>query len=231
MEYGYAGQYGQDPVPLGGGKFKLDKIQKFSQKTLLDQLTNSQTKLSRMWDKALSLKQKSAYTAGVKLCRTYDGKILLLHVQRGRWDSAKREQIIRQTATQDTPRTIVGIEQEPGSGGLESAQRTATHTLRGFRVQILKPTADKEIRADPLSIQVNLGNFYVPEDMYDRNNQPTGWLKEFLDEMRHFPHSKYKDQIDAAAGAFTILCQNRGRIGGLKPSAKYRGNVSHEMSY
>lgn len=95
----------------------------------------------------------------------------------------------------------------------------------------MKPTADKEVRADPLSQQVNFGNFYVPEWMYDRNGQPIGWLKDFLDEMRHFPHSKYKDQIDAAASAFLVLCKKRHRIGGLKPSVKYRDEAPATMDY
>lgn len=229
LDYGYAGQFGQDPVPLGGGKFKLDKIQRYSRSFLnevLDQLMST-----RGWDKAGSLKKKSAYTAGTKLGRTKDGKILLLDVKRSRWDSATREQNIRLTATQDGYQTTQVIEQEPGSGGLESAQRSATHTLRGFKVVLLKPTTDKGSRADPLSQQVNLGNFYVPDWMYDRNGQPIGWLKDFLDEMRHFPHSKYKDQIDSAATAFTVLCRKKFRIGGLKPSKKFATIRPVEMDY
>lgn len=229
-DYGYAGQFGEDPVPLGGGKFKVKLVKTYSN-SFLKEVIHEGLVMTRSWDKAISLKKKSAYTAGVKLGRTKDGKILLLDVKRDRWDSAKRETTIRQVAQQDGYQTIQVLEQEPGSGGLESAQRSATHTLRGFRVVLLKPTSDKGSRADPLSQQVNLGNFYVPEDMYDRNGQPTGWLKTFLDEMRHFPHSKYKDQIDAASSGFMVLARKRTRIGGLKPSRKFQTGAIQVMDY
>ena len=42
----------------------------------------------------------------------------------------------------------VGVEQEPGSGGKESAESTIRN-LRGFKVYADKVTGSKEIRAEP----------------------------------------------------------------------------------
>ena len=69
----------------------------------------------------------------------------------------------------------MGVEQEPGSGGKESAEATLRR-LQGFRVRLVKvdaTTGGKEKRADPVSYQVNGGNLHLP------TNAP--WIKEFLE--------------------------------------------------
>lgn len=193
-QYGYAGQVGQKPTPPGGGMFKVDNF------IIIDYLPpKNQIKFwMRYWDKAGSV-GKGAFTVGVKMGRTLDGKFVIADVKRGQWGSEVREQIIRKTAEADGKEVIIGVEQEPGSGGLESAQATIKN-LAGFNVKVDKPTGDKAFRADPYSVQVNYGNFQLLR---------ADWNREFIEEHRFFPFSTYKDQVDAAGAAFNMLASKK----------------------
>ena len=113
-------------------------------------------------------------------------------VKRGRWDTHERENIIRSTAIADGPRVDVWIEQEPGSGGKDSADGTIRN-LAGFKAYKETATGDKADRADPFSVQVNNGNVSLLTAF---------WNYEFIEEYRYFPVGTYKDQVDAGSGAF-----------------------------
>ena len=203
-ERGYAGQYLQAPAPAGGSLFKVDRI-------VLDVPPQQFKRVVRFWDKA-GTAMGGAYTAGVKMGLDMNDKIWILNVVRGQWDTAQRERTIRQFAELDGTGVIVGVEQEPGSGGKESAENTARN-LMGFRVQILKPTGDKTVRAEPLSTQINARNV----------SMATGpWNADFIEELMYFPDSTYKDQVDAAGGAFTIISRPTFRAGAIKVRAHHR---------
>ena len=188
-QYGFAGQIGQNPSPPGGGMFKIDFI------AAVDSMEEREiTKTVRYWDKA-GTQDGGAYTAGVRMSRLRNGKFLIHHVARGQWATDKRETIIKHTAEVDGITTHVGIEQEPGSGGKESAESTIRN-LAGYYIKADKPTGDKIFRADPFSVQVNYGNVIMVQG---------AWNKAFLDELEMFPNGTYTDQVDAASGAFHML--------------------------
>jgi len=156
----------------------------------------------RYWDKAVSLKKTAAYTVGVKIGKTKAGKFYVLDVIRGRWDSDARERLIKTTAVADGKNVIVGIEQEGGSGGLESALHTVRN-LAGFTCKIDKADIHKETRAEPFSSQVN---------GYNVTLVPGAWNTEYISELQYFPNSKYKDQVDASAGAFNLIATMTRRV-------------------
>lgn len=195
-QYGFSGQIGQKPTPAGGGMFKIDHFQKIESLNMVNIID-----IVRYWDKAgtgkneLKKGRKAAYTAGVKIAKRKDGKFIILDVKRGQWSTDERERIIRETAEADGTNTAIYIEQEPGSGGKESAQATIKN-LAGFRIDKDHPTGDKVYRADPYSVQVNNGNVLLLN---------ANWNQPFINEHEHFPNSTYKDQVDAAAGAFNKL--------------------------
>lgn len=202
-QFGYSGQMLQNPVPLGGGMFKVDKINVEEAPPRSVEILRT----CRSWDKA-GTKGAGANTAGGKLAVDRQKRFWILDMVRGQWDSSTREKIIRDTAKVDGPRTEIVIEQEPGSGGKESAENTVKN-LAGYSVTVDRPTGSegsKALRADPFSVQVNIGNVYMVRGP---------WNQALLQELRHFPHSKYKDQADALSGAFNKLNKSRVRIGGL----------------
>lgn len=193
-QYGYAGQIGQDPTPPGGGMFHVDSMIIIHNKPDHNQIKQ----VVRYWDKAGS-EGKGAYTAGVKMAVLKSGIFVVLDVKRGQWGTAKREQIIKSTAVADGYDTVIHIEQEPGSGGKESAEGTIRN-LVGFSCRADKPTGDKVFRADPYSVQVNNGQFQIVVG---------DWNHDFIEEHRFFPYSKFKDQVDASSGAFNHLVSKK----------------------
>lgn len=196
-QWGYAGQIGQDPIPLGGGMFKIDRLNYGPLPTELKRAT-------RYWDTAGSL--TGAYTAGVKMGYDFKGRLWVLHVKRNRWAPEERDKTIKDTAISDGKRTSVGIEQQGGSSGKEVAQATV-RMLAGYLAYVDRPTGDKAWRAQTFASQVNSGNVWMPEG--------AEWVQDYIDEMQFFPLSKYKDQIDASSGAMKKLTA-KVMVGGLR---------------
>jgi len=97
------------------------------------------------------------------------------------------------------------VEQEPGSGGKESAEGTV-RGLTGYTVRIDKVTGAKEIRAEPYATQVEWQNVVVIKNPL--------WTHLFIEEHRFFPRGKNKDQVDAAAMAFSALSRAYAKAGG-----------------
>lgn len=192
-QYGYAGQIGQSPSPPGGGMFKSENIE-----IVPGIAATNIGETIRYWDKAGTENINACYTAGVKIARVLNHakfKFIVLDVVRGQWEATEREQHIKQTAQLDGVGVTIWIEQEPGSGGKESAQSTVRN-LAGFKVYAECPTGDKVTRADPFSVQVNWGNVCMLAGP---------WNYDYLVEMNGYPFGARKDQIDASAGAFNKL--------------------------
>ena len=132
-------------------------------------------------------------------CVLSNGHWVVEDVKRGQWSTHERESIIRETAEVDGGRCKVWVEQEPGSGGKESAEGTIRN-LAGYSVYSERPTGDKVFRADPYSVQVNVG-------MVSLLAGP--WNAKYIEEHRFFPYSTFKDQVDASSGAFSKLVARR----------------------
>lgn len=210
-EFGYAGQYGQQPVPRSGGQFDFSLVP-LCKHPPVDRLE----RVCRYWDKAGTSKG-GAFTAGALLGYNLRPDPLnprrplkhwyILDMVRVQVNSAQREELIENTKSRDEARYgrkyEVGVEQEPGSGGKESAENTAAR-LSGVKVVLDKVTGEKDVRADPFSSQVNAGNVEMVEGE---------WNAAYLDEGKYYPHGTYKDQIDASAGAFNQLNKARVTIG------------------
>lgn len=198
-QYGYASQILQSPAPPGGGMFKVDQIEIIGTPPVESRLVRQ----VRYWDKAGTDRKKNpdaAYTCGVKIAIERDSrKFVVLDVVRGQWSADMRERIIRSTAESDGMAVAVYVEQEPGSGGKESAEATVRN-LAGYRVQPDLPRGDKTFRADPFSVQVNHGNVMLVK---------APWNKSFIDELRYFPYGKYRDQVDAGSAGFNKLAHKR----------------------
>jgi len=193
-EVPYAGQFQQRPMPRGGGMFPVDRFQITPHRPEPRQIKRS----VRFWDKA-GTHGGGAYTAGVLIHLMHDGSYVVSDVVRGQWSAGERERRIQQTAQADGKGVTVWVEQEPGSGGKESAQSTIRN-LSGFRVHADRVTGDKESRAEPYAAQVEGGNVWLVQGE---------WNRAFLQEHETFPAGQYKDQVDAAAGAFAKL-QSQG---------------------
>lgn len=188
--YVFAGQFMQVPAPKGGGMFPVDRFQIVEHGPAKSDIVES----VRYWDKAGSAGQ-GAFTAGVLMHKLKDGRYCVSDVQRGQWGALDREQNILQTAQVDGKDVRIEVEQEPGSGGKESAEATI-RMLSGWKVKADRPTGNKETRAEPYAAQVQGRNVQLVQG---------AWNRPFMDEHELFPNGKFKDQVDAAAAAFGRL--------------------------
>lgn len=196
-QYGFSGQVGQKPTPPGGGMFKVSQFQ-IVERMPPSNLFKPGVPIVRYWDKAGS-QGKGCYTAGVKIVALKDNKFLIIDVKRGQWGTDVRELMIKRTAQADGTDVHQWIEQEPGSGGKESAEATKKR-LAGYVCRSEIPSGNKVYRADPYSVQVNEGNVWLLKG---------DWNKDFIEEHETFPYGTYKDQVDAAAAGFSKVAGGR----------------------
>ena len=195
--YAYASQYLQTPIPLGGGMFDGDLLRE----SVTTETPPRMKKVVRFWDKAAS-HESGCYTAGVKMGVDFSGKFWLLNVRRFQKATDARERAILATARLDGADVEIGIEQEPGSAGVDSIN-AAIKSLAGFRVTPERPSGEKAVRAEPLATQVSGRNVVLCAGE---------WVDDFITECEYFPNSTYKDQVDAAAGAFRMLSGNNTNV-------------------
>lgn len=200
--YHAAGQLQQRPTPRGGGKFKRVWF------TIMRAVPRL-VKIVRYWDKAGTKGGTGAETAGVLAASykdltearvSFQTKYIILDVRTCREGASAREAMIKQTAAED--RATYGfvetwVEQEPGSGGKESAENTVAN-LAGFSCYIERVTGSKEVRADPLCTQASVGKVCLLE---------APWNGKLLDELEAFPTGALKDMVDGSSGAFNKIFQ------------------------
>ena len=191
--YFFGALFQQRPTPLDGDLFKRSDFQ-------IVQTRPTTHWRVRYWDKAASISKTAKFSAGVRIAITLDGRVIIEDVIRGQWRTADRRQVMLQTAQLD--RQAVGdvvtyIEQEPGSSGLDSVQ-DEIRLLMGFPVFADRPSGDKDTRMLPLSGQAQIGNVYLVAG---------AWNEDFITELCALPKGKYRDQADAASGAFNRLVE------------------------
>ena len=197
--------YQQNPYLVGGGMFPIENF------ILIDHLNPQLVrKTVRAWDKAGTDADDGAvaYTAGVRMHLMKPGvepNLVVSDVVRGQWSALEREKRMRQTAQLDQQKFGYGkvlqlVEQEPGSGGKESAERTVRTTFKGHSAIAERVTGDKIIRAEPYAAQVEASNVALVSGE---------WVQPFLNEHELFPNGRTKDQVDSAGAAFARLVSGR----------------------
>jgi predicted phage terminase large subunit-like protein len=190
-EYAYSALFDGSPQPAEGGLIKREWLAK----TL--EVMPAGGSFLRYWDKA-GTEGAGCFTAGVLMARYPDGRYIVVDVMRGQWSSKQREDIILETAKADRARwkcNTVWVEQEPGSGGKESAEATVRN-LAGFDVHKETVTGDKTTRLRPFAAQCEAGNVILSQG---------DWHAAYIAELTALPFGRYRDQGDATSGAFNKL--------------------------
>jgi len=186
--YDWNSLYQQRPAPREGGMFKRSWFD-------IVGAAPKNAKRVRYWDKAGSTSKKSDFTAGVLMARDSDGIYYVEDVVHGQYSDLERERIIKQTAQLDGPSVAIWHEQEPGSGGKDSAAAT-TRMLAGYTVHAERVSGDKETRASPFAAQCEAHNAKLVRG---------DWNASYLEELTAFPNAAHDDRVDASSGAFNKL--------------------------
>lgn len=189
--YAWAGQYQQSPTLREGGMFKREFFN-------IVEAAPAATRWVRFWDIAATADQLGAdpaWTAGVKLGRTPDGRFIIGDVNRLRAEGNGVRRMIKSTAIADGVHVEVGLPQDPGAAG-KIVSKDLVLMLSGFIVSAAPESGDKVQRASPVAAQAEAGNIDILKG---------DWNEAFLAEASDFPGGKFKDQIDALSGAFAKL--------------------------
>lgn len=179
--YVYAGQYMQNPAPIGGGIFK-DAWWKYW--TVLPPI-----KYRMIYaDTAQKTKEQNDYS--VFQCWGYgdDGRCYLLDQLRGKWEAPQL--LIQAKAFWGKHKSEAGgalrqfkIEDKASGTGLIQQLKQS-----GVPVSGIPRSTDKVTRALDAAPQVEVGNVVLPAD--------APWLSAFLVEFSQFPNGAHDDQID-----------------------------------
>jgi predicted phage terminase large subunit-like protein len=188
---GWEALYQQRPSPREGDFFKVTRL-------AVEAAAPADLRKVRAWDMAATAGDGD-WTVGVLMGSDGKGRYWVLDVVRGQWSSDERDRVIRQTAMTDG-RTVMQVgPQDPGSAGVDAA-RAFVRLLAGVPCKTVRVTGDKQLRADPLSSQVNAGNVSLVDGP---------WVRPYIEELRTFPAGRSDDQVDASADAFREMTQRR----------------------
>jgi predicted phage terminase large subunit-like protein len=159
----------------------------------------------RFWDLAASPKTATTdpdWTAGALVSKDKDGIYYLEHLVRTQDTAQAVEKLIRQTADEDGPEVSVVLEQEPGASGLQVLDYYRRHVLADRNLRAYKPSGPKESRIAIVSSHAEAHNLKIVQG---------SWIRDFLDEAELFPEGTHDDQLDAVAGAISMLQKVGGR--------------------
>lgn len=154
----------------------------------------------RFWDTAASTGDTAAETAGVLIGRSPEGRFVVCHVKRGKWEASERNEVMRQVAFSDRRRPGLTVSATYFEKGISDAGKERDQLLirylAGFNVKVSPARGDKVVRAEPLSAQWAAGNVDVVDD---------DWTEAYLESMNDFPLARLKDVADASSGAFNKI--------------------------
>jgi phage terminase large subunit-like protein len=190
---GFMSLYQGVPMPPEGTAFRRNQIKIVQDYKLLE------LRACRYWDKSSGV---SSQTAGVLAGVTQTGDIIILDVTAGYWQAGEREQIILNKALEDSKqfsRYCVVIEQEPGSGGKDSADYTRQNLIKyGISTFVDRPVMNKNARFDLVCAYAQSGKLYAIR---------APWLDMFLDNLVMMPVVA-RDIADATSGVIKYLSQS-----------------------
>jgi hypothetical protein len=185
-ERSWEAQYQQNPMTKGGGQLPVELLKVMP-------YYFDRTKIScsvRYWDKAGTVSEDAAFTAGVLMHKLIDGTFVIEDIARGRWSTLDREQRIKMQAQLDAKNCkniTIYVEQEPGSGGKESAENSLRN-LAGFNCYADRVTGKKEVRAEPFVAQVQAApNCRRPDGRWRIRH----YLKPFRSSIRERSNSSW----------------------------------------
>lgn len=153
----------------------------------------------RGWDNAVSKEEGvAAFTAGVRMGITQDERILIDDIVRQRLNTAERYDKQLETAEMDGFLVPALVPIDPGSAGVDTAFQTQQMLeAEGYTCIAERVSGSKELRAYPLSLAVNSGKVHVALEDSVR--------QEFFKELKNFPLSTFKDQVDAGGDVYRYL--------------------------
>jgi predicted phage terminase large subunit-like protein len=188
-EYNFAGQYQQEPAPLGGGMVKAEWFRSYvagEQSADFDRIVQS-------WDTA----NKSSELNDYSVCTTWgqkNGRIYLLDVLRKRMDYPDLKRAVRQQAELFRPANVLIEDKASGTQLIQELVREGFYGVTRY-----EPTMDKVMRLHSITSTIENGFVYLPTE--------SNWRAAYVQELTTFPSGKHDDQADSTSQALDWLKQ------------------------
>ena len=131
-----------------------------------------------------------------------DGRYIVADVKHIRKNANDVRKAVLSAATLDKVRyknVKITVPQDPGQAGKEQAN-SYVKMLAGHPIETIRPTGNKENRANPFASQVQAGNVLMLRG---------DWNEEYLAELESFPDGSHDDMVDASSDAFNKLSEVR----------------------
>jgi predicted phage terminase large subunit-like protein len=183
---GFSALYQGKPINKEGAMFNVESIK------IIDNVPPMVRKV-RSYDVASSY-GKGDFSVGVLMGIDKDNSYYILDLWREQLGTKERDDKIVRIAEIDGNDVKITLPNDPGAG--KSLTFYWTKMLAGYVIEFIRPSKSKEVRAEPLSVQINNGNVFMKKAM---------WNKELLDEFSVFPFQTHDDIVDACSDAFNYL--------------------------
>jgi predicted phage terminase large subunit-like protein len=193
-EYNFAGQYQQQPAPLGGGMVKAAWFKSYvpgEEPPRFDMILQS-------WDTA----NKSTELSDFSVCTTWgrkSKKFYLLHVLRKRMDYPELKRAVQDQAERFRPRNILIEDKASGTQLIQELIHDGVYGVTRY-----EPTMDKVMRMHSVTSTIENGFVHLPTEV--------DWLAGYLHELTAFPKSKHDDQADSTSQALDWAKQFPSRL-------------------
>ncbi|MDR3385587.1 MAG: phage terminase large subunit [Rudaea sp.] len=184
-EYHFSGQYGQRPMPLGGGMIKEKWFARY------DTLPEKFDGVLQSWDTANKATELSDYSA----CTTWGLKgkdAYLLHVLRKRMNYPELKRAVIAQWQLHRPTTI--LIEDKGSG-IQLIQELQQENIAAVKRYV--PETDKIVRMHAQTAMIENSRVLLPRQ--------APWLADYLNELMRFPRGKYDDQVDSTSQALAWI--------------------------
>lgn len=183
---GFSALYMGKPIDKEGAMFNVDSIK------IVDDIPKM-VRIVRSYDVASS-SGKGDFSVGVLMGIDIKNCYYLLDLWREQIGTKERDDKILRIAEIDGKDVKITLPLDPGAG--KSLTFYWTKMLAGYIVEFIRPTKSKQLRAEPLSVQINNGNVFMKRAI---------WNRDLLDEFQSFPFNTHDDIVDACSDAFNEL--------------------------
>lgn len=211
-DYGYAGQYLQEPVPLGGGLININWMQYYSQGSIKPRTMNIVILVDPAGgddDEKQKKDKKSDWTSMMVVGLGTDNNYYLLDIIRDRLNPTERINVLFtlhrkwNALTGKSPK--VGWEKYSMQSDTHYIEEKKKQDAYHFPLITVAGPKSKTSRVSRLVPDMQNGRFYFPQSLIYVDGDGRKWdlIQELINvEMKTFPMSRYDDMLDALSRVY-----------------------------
>ena len=183
--YAFAGQYQQEPAPLGGGLIKNDWLLYYNF------LPEGKTKIVQSWDTAYKADQLNDPSSCLTFLE-YEKKHYLIDIFNQRLEYPDLKRAVISQANLYKPDVILIEDKASGQSLIQELNKETNLSIKA-----IKPEGDKLTRLSTVSHLIENGKLFLPEKHK--------LLFDFTSQLLSFPNSSHDDMVDSLSQYFKYV--------------------------